>query len=189
MSSEREFPFACVLLGCARTLTGASAAAEERKPGVRAIDLVVKVAVEAGADPVIAVTPPAVHVAPPVRVVTAPEGAGFATALRLGLSQLANSSATGTLIWPIELSDVELSTVLAVLDARKRAAAAVVVPAYAARPGFPCFLARDAWLEAMTLADGGPEAIFAQLSARLVQVPVQDPTILRSSVSSSSGSP
>jgi hypothetical protein len=101
--------------------------------------------------------------APPrSRVVHVPPGISAIGAIRAGMAQLSNTPARYALLWPLEAGAVE--------DARLRALVAAADrerPALAALAGddlehAPVMIARDAWLDLMTLGEQGIGAVAAR---------------------------
>jgi CTP:molybdopterin cytidylyltransferase MocA len=163
------FPIACVVISLDALAVRASdqggdspcwAGEVERAEQLRRV---VEVASHAGAAPIVAVLPSGIEVPAAARAIASDRG-GSDLALRLGLAQLANTSVTGTLVWPLEAADVGLETALAVLDAAKRTGAPIVAPHSRGADGWPLYFARDAWRELMT-TPGGARVVLRQGSS------------------------
>jgi hypothetical protein len=102
------------------------------------------------------------------RVVHAVPGAPTISALRLAMAQLSNTPARYVLLWPLESA--------AGPDALKALVAGVTHerPAFALLEGDdpdhdPAMLAREAWLELMTLGEQGMQAVAERLGARRIK--------------------
>jgi len=181
MSAEKKFPFAAVVLAAGAGRRFGQAKVSATLPdGRRFLDVVVEHCRTAGADPVVVVVPPAVDVPSGVRVVVnANAGGEQVTSLRLGLAQLANSTAGGALIWPVDHPFALATSGLAVVDAACRTAAPIVVPVHEGKRGHPVWFARDTWRELMTVAQGGARAVVHAYGARVHEVAVSDAGVLR----------
>jgi hypothetical protein len=101
------------------------------------------------------------------RVVHATPGAPGISALRLAMAQLSNTPARYVLLWPLESA------------ADPEALDSLVAGVTRARSGFallegddpdhdPVIVAREAWLELMTLGEQGMQAVAERLGARRV---------------------
>ena len=173
--------YACVVLAAgAGTRFGGPKAGAELRPGVRFLDAVVALAVDAETDPIVAVVQAGVPVPKPARAVVAPDPrAEQISSLRLGLAQLANASAEATLVWPVDHPFVALGSVLALIDAHQRTRAPIIIPVYDGRRGHPVLFARETWRELMTVADGGARTVVHSYGARVHEVPVHHAGVLR----------
>src|SRR5688500_10250912 len=173
--------YACVVLAAgAGTRFGGPKAIAELRPGVRFLDAVVALAADAEADPIVAVVQPGVPVPVPARMVVSPDpGAEQIASLRLGLAHLANAPAQATLVWPVDHPFVALGSVLALVDAHQRPGAPIIIPVYQGRRGHPALFARETWRELVTVADGGARAVVHAYGARVHEVAVSDPGVLR----------
>ena len=178
MASRR---YACVVLAAgAGTRFGAPKATAEVRPGVRFLDAVTATAAAAEVSPIVAVVQPGVPVPAPARFVTATDPrAEQISSLRLGLAQLANASAAGALVWPVDHPFVRLESVLALLDAHQRTGAPIVVPVHEGRRGHPVLFARETWRELMTVADGGARTIVHAYGTRVHEVLLSDAGVVR----------
>jgi hypothetical protein len=102
------------------------------------------------------------------RVVHATPGAPAISAVRLAMAQLSNTSARYVLLWPLEsAADVDALGALVAQAQRDR-------PALAALEGDdpdhdPVMLARESWLELMTLGEQGMQAVASRLGLHRVQ--------------------
>ena len=124
---------------------------------------------DAGASPVIVAAPPDVEPGN-VRVVRTRHGGVPIAAIRLGMAQLTNTVARAVLLLPNEAEDVTLPTLLALVDAGKRAEGAIVAVEGASLNRSPLLVPRDAWLELVTLGEGGMDAVAARRSVGRVEV-------------------
>jgi hypothetical protein len=126
----------------------------------RLLDLA-RMVTDAGASPVIIAAPPDVELGS-VRVVRTRSGGTSIAAIRLGMAQLTNTVARAVLLLPHEAEGPTLTALLALLDAGKRSEG--VLTAFAGTPldRSPLLVPRDAWLELVTLGEGGMEAVAAR---------------------------
>ena len=148
LAARRAFPFACVIIASTSDEGG------EPAPDAR-VDDVVAIAHDAGAEPIVAVVGRGVEVAPPARRVDRPRPArDDESALRVGVSQLTNSSVNGALLWPAYEAHASLEGVLAVIDLARRGGAPIVVPVHGDERLAPAFVVRDLWRELLTTPGG-----------------------------------
>ena len=175
-AAQRVFPIACVIVSLEgmpsrESVEGGDAAcwasAVEREEHLHRV---VEAAVQVGASPIIAALPTGAKAPSPARTVVSAKG-GAETALRLGASQLANTTVRGLLLWPLEAADDDLTTALAVVDAAKRTGAPVVAPQTAGAETWPVFFARDTWRELLT-TPGGARAVMRLYESRLHRVAI-----------------
>jgi hypothetical protein len=124
---------------------------------------------DAGASPVIVAAPPDVEPGSARVVRTRPGGAPIA-AIRLGMAQLTNTVARAVLLVPSDAESVSLPTLLALVDAGKRSEGAIVAFEATALDGSPLFVPRDAWLELVTVGEGGMDAVAARRPVVRVEV-------------------
>ena len=161
MTTARVFPFAGLLI------------AHDAKPAdsVRLADLA-RVVADAGASPVVVAVAPNVEAPADVRLVrTRPQGAAIA-AIRLGMAQLANTVAQAALLVPLGAEPASLVALLALVDASKRDARAIVAFDGASLDTSPLLVPRDAWLELVTVGEGGMNAVAAR--RRVARVSSED---------------
>jgi len=124
-----------------------------------------------GATPVVAAVPPGIELPAPTRMVrTRPSGSRI-SAIRLGMAQLANSPARVVLLLPHTGEAPSLVELLALIDASKRAPDAVVALAGASLDESPVLVPRDAWLELVTVAENGLDAVAARRRVERVESP------------------
>ncbi len=181
MSAEKQHPFAAIVLAAgAGTRFGEPKAGATLPDGRRFLEAVVEGCMTCGADPVIAVVPPGTVVPAGARgVVNAKPKDEQVTSLRLGLAQLANTSAGGVLVWPVDHPFALATSALAVVDAARRTGAPIVVPEHNGKRGHPVWFARETWRELMTVSDGGARAVVHAYGTRVAAVNVSDAGVLR----------
>jgi hypothetical protein len=144
----RVFPFAGLLL------------AHDASPAeaVRLAELARTIA-DAGASPVVVALAPDVDAPSGARVVrTRPRDSAIA-AIRLGMAQLTNTVAQAALLVPLGAERTSLVALLALVDAAKRDAQAMVAFSNASLDESALLLPRDAWLELVTVGQGGMDAV------------------------------
>ena len=151
------FPFAGLLIAHDASATDAA----------RLMELARAVA-DAGASPVVVALRPDVDAPPGTRVVrTRPHGAAIA-AVRLGMAQLTNTVARAVLLVPLRAERVTLLALLALVDAAKLDDQAIVAFSNAVLDESAVLLPRDAWLELVTVGEGGMDVVAAR--RRVVRV-------------------
>ena len=96
------------------------------------------------------------------------------TALRVGMAQLTNTTATSVLVWPLSHTGVPMLSLLALLDAAAREPGVIAVLAGATSDVAPMVVPRDAWLELVTLGEGGLSALAARRRVVEVAAPAAD---------------
>ena len=148
--TAQVFPFAGLL-----TAHDATPADAER------IDELARIIADAGAAPVIVAMPPEVEAPPHGRVVrTRAQGSPIA-AIRLGMAQLTNTVARAVLLVPLGAEGTSLLGLLSLVDAAKRDERAIVAASADSLDGCALLVPRDAWLELVTLGEGGMDAVAA----------------------------
>ncbi|HEY2065609.1 MAG TPA: hypothetical protein VGG84_06590 [Gemmatimonadaceae bacterium] len=152
------FPFAAVIL--------APRAAAKDRP---ALTRLVEASRATGADPVIVAAPREMAPMAGARSVHVAGGASDVTALRIGMAQLGNSSARYVLLLRLGAAAHDVVSLLALVDAAKRSASAVSALDGDDIEQGPVIIARDAWLELMTLADQGIAAVAARRGVQRVR--------------------
>jgi hypothetical protein len=101
------------------------------------------------------------------RVVHATPGAPTISAIRLSMAQLSNTSARYVLLWSLEAAaDVDALEALVTGVARDRPTLAILAEHDLDRD--PVMLARDAWLELMTLGEHGMASLASRLELHRV---------------------
>jgi hypothetical protein len=149
--TSQAFPIAALVLGhdADPSRTGALAA-------------LVATARDLGASPVVVAVPPGIELPAPARAVRTREAGSRIGAIRLGMAQLANTPARVVLLLPHATSAPSLVALLSLLDAAKRAPDAIVAFAGASLDESPVLVPRDAWLELVTVAESGLDAVAAR---------------------------
>jgi CTP:molybdopterin cytidylyltransferase MocA len=181
MAHLRAFSVACIILGAgAGRRYGQPKAGAPLPDGRRFLDAVAATARDAMLDPIVAILPANTQAPPGVGMIVNPRAEGEqVVSLRLGLSQLANTSSVGVLSWPVDHPFVSLESVLAILDVAKRTGAPIAIPEYDGKHGHPVFFHRDTWRELMTVPAGGARAVVHAYGARVATVAVRDRGVLR----------
>ena len=158
--TARVFPFAGLLI------------AHDSLPadGVRVADLV-RTLVEAGASPVVVALAPDVDAPAGARVVRTRASGSAIAAIRLGMAQLANTVVPAVLLVPLRAERTSLVALLALVDAARRDERAIVAFSDASLDESALLLPRDAWLELVTVGEGGMDAVAAR--RRVVRVAVK----------------
>jgi len=128
-----------------------------------------RMAADTGAAPVVVAAPPGVELGSARVARTRPEGTPIA-AIRLGMAQLTNSVARAVLLLPHEADGATLVALLALLDGGKRSEGAMVALEGAALDRSPLLVPRDAWLELVTLGEGGMDAVAARRGVTRVSI-------------------
>ena len=157
--TSRAFPIAALVLG------------HEADPSrTAALGVLVTTAAEVGASPIVVAIPPGIEVPPSARVVRTRASGPRIGAIRLGMAQLANSPARVVLLLPSGAtpSIVEL---LSLIDTSKQAPNAIVAFAGASLDESPVLVPRDAWLELVTVAENGLDAIAARRRVERIERP------------------
>lgn len=174
-------PVAVVIIGAgAGTRFGGPKAEATLRDGRRFLDAIVETAKSAGLDPIVAVLPRGVAAPAGVRVVVNPKPKSEQiVSARLGLAQLTNAPVTSALLWPVDHPFVTLASVLAIMDAARRAGARIVIPVHETHRGHPTWFHRETWRELMTIADGGARGVIHANPSRVAEVVVQDRGVLR----------
>ncbi len=174
-------PFGCIILAAgAGTRFGESKAGALLPSGERFLDVIARAALDAGAQPVVAVVPEGVEVPPAARTVRNRDAKGEQiVSVRLGLMQLVGTLARGALIWPVDHPFVSLKSIFAIVEAYRRTRAHIVLPTYNGRRGHPTFFDRVVWGELMTVESGGAQTVVRAVRDRVHEVPTVDPGILQ----------
>jgi hypothetical protein len=149
--TARVFPFAGLLIA-----HGASPA-----DAIRLAD-VARAVTDAGASPVVAALAPDVDAPAGVRVVRTRFQSSTIAAIRLGMAQLTNTVAQAALLVPLDAKWTSLASLLALVDAAKRDAQAVVAFSDAGLDESALLVPRDAWLELVTVGESGMNAVAAR---------------------------
>jgi hypothetical protein len=126
-------------------------------------------ALQAGAQPVVVVLARDADAPANVRVARVNRGATRISALRAGMALLTNTTARLALVWPAEGdAAVDANAVAALVGHAREHGAAVTALAAMDLDHSPVIVARDAWLELMTLGEQGIGAVVAKRGASYV---------------------
>jgi len=158
--TSQAFPIAALVLGH-----------DADRSRTAALSTLVAAARDAGAAPVVAAVPPGVELPAPTRVVRTRAAGSRIGAIRLGMAQLANSPARVVLLLPLSVDAPALAELLSLIDASKRAPDAIIAFAGASLDDSPVLVPRDAWLELVTVAENGLDAVAARRRVERVDVP------------------
>ena len=149
--TAQAFPIAALVLG------------HDADPSrAAALGALVATARDAGAAPVVVAAPPGLELPAPARVVRTRASGSRIGAVRLGMAQLANSPARAVLLLPLGGTAPSLVALLSLVDASKRSPDALVAFAGASLDESPVLVPRDAWLELVTVAENGLDAVGAR---------------------------
>jgi CTP:molybdopterin cytidylyltransferase MocA len=179
--AERAFAVAGLIVGAgAGKRFGGPKAVATLSDGRRFVDSACETARDAGLSPLVTVLPPGVAApAGVINVVNAKADGEQVVSVRLGLSQLANTTVIGVVIWSVDHPFVTLESVLAIIDGARRTGAPIVRPQFDGEHGHPVFFHRDTWRELMTVADGGAREVVHAYGVRVAHVDVRDRGVLR----------
>lgn len=172
--------FACVVLAAgAGTRYGGQKYAAILPDGSTFLAAVLRTAAAAGADPIVAVVPTAAVLPDGMRAVTNPDPtAEQIVSLRLGLAQLANSSVSGTLAWPVDYPLVRAETVETLVTVARASPSAIVIPVAHGRRGHPTYFGRAVWPTIMTATKDGARSVIRRHADTVIEVPVDDAGVL-----------
>lgn len=159
MPSDRDFPFAVVILA------GRASGGDGDRVGE-----MVQSARDVGADAIVVAVPRGWRAPAHARVVHVAPGASPISAVRAAMAQLSNTPAPYAVLWPLDASSVDVERLRALVHDVKRER-----PSLAAIEGDdldrgPVMIARDAWLELMTLGEHGMGAVAERRGLRRVAV-------------------
>lgn len=166
--ATKAFPFAGVIVGAA-----AGASHPERTARIAAAESALR---EAGAEPVLVVAPREVSGRTGMPSRTAGE---LASTIRIGMARLSNTAVVGALLWPVGFdegstpAELDVTAVLAIVDAAQRSGAPVVVPMVGGRRTPPFWFARGGWLELMTAIEMGLTAALDRHAGRGVELALE----------------
>jgi hypothetical protein len=124
--------------------------------------VVARTLADAGASPVVIALAPDVEAPSGARVVRTRAHSSAIAAIRLGMAQLTNTVARAVLLVPLGAEMPSLVSLLALVDAAKGDAQALVAFANASLDGSTLLLPRDAWLELVTVGESGMETVAAR---------------------------
>jgi hypothetical protein len=125
------------------------------------------------ASPIVVALPADVDAPPGSRVVRVKPDAAFVTAIRLGMAQLTNTTATAVLLWPHAAAAETVGSLRALIDAGAGEPGSIVAPAGRPLDAAPVLVPRDAWLELVTLGQDGLDALSTR--RRIVRVEITSP--------------
>lgn len=151
MAIDTTLPFAVVILAGRAGAGDADRIAE-----------MVVIARDVGAQAIVVAVPRGWRAPPQARVVHVAPGSAPIAAVRAGMAQLSNTPARYALLWPLDAGTVSAGRLGALVDDVQRER-----PSLAALDGddielAPVMIARDAWLDVMTLGEQGIEAVAAR---------------------------
>lgn len=117
-----------------------------------------------GAQPVVVVLTPGTDAPDGVRVARVKAGATTISALRAGMALLTNSTARLALVWPLDAASgmVARDALTVLVDAARTHRAAVTAAQTDDLDRVPVVVARDAWLELVTIGEQGMGAVAAR---------------------------
>jgi hypothetical protein len=133
------------------------------------LESMVRAARAAGAEPVVVVLPRGVSVPEGARAAQSAPGAKTISGLRAGMALLANSPARFVLLWPFSSEWSETDGVMPLVEAAQREQAPVTAMEGADLDREPIIVARDSWLELMTIGEQGMNALAARRGVNRVQ--------------------
>ena len=179
--APEDFRVGCVILAAgAGTRFGEPKAGALLSDGTRFVDAIAESARSAGIEDIIVVMHPSLTAPQGVRTVINREPTSEQIAsLRLGLAQLVNVPAKGTLVWPVDHPFVRDTTVVKLLDFVRRSNPLIAVPLHEGRRGHPGYFSRNVWRELATVTEGGAKAVMRQFASEVAEVVVNDAGVLR----------
>ncbi|MEO6525356.1 MAG: hypothetical protein ABIP93_01895 [Gemmatimonadaceae bacterium] len=136
------------------------------------LDDMTRTALEVGAAPIVVALPAGVEPPPRARVVRSRPGGPLITALRLGMAQLTNSPASAVLLLPLRGIHPRRDSLRALVDGAKGAGDAIVAFEDASLDDAPVLIPRDAWLELVTMGEGGLGALAERRRVLRVDAPL-----------------
>jgi hypothetical protein len=158
MTDSRAFDLAAVVL--------AGGAATTDLPKLQAM---VRAARAAGAEPVVVVLPRGIPAPEGARLAQVAAGATTISGLRAGTALLANSTARFVLLWPFDDEWSDTDGVMPLVEGAQREQAPVTAMEGADLDREPIIVARDSWLELMTIGEQGMNALAARRGVYRVQ--------------------
>jgi hypothetical protein len=156
--TTRAFPFAALVL--------AHDASDADTP---LIGELARASAEAGATPVVVAAPIDCALPSGARLVRTRPGGSAIAAIRMGMAQLTNTVARAAIVAHHGAAERSLIALLALVDAAKRAEDAIIAFEHAPLDDGVLLVPRDAWLELVTIGEGGMSAVAAR--RRVVRVP------------------
>ena len=149
--TARAFPFAALVLAHDAAESDATRIAE-----------VARAAAEAGATPVVVAAPFECDLPSGARLVRVRAGGPAVAAIRVGMAQLTNTVARAAIVAHHGAAETSVIALLALVDAAKRSADAIVAFERAALDDGVLVVPRDAWLDLVTLGESGMSAVAAR---------------------------
>jgi hypothetical protein len=131
--------------------------------GARVAELA-RIIADAGAAPVVVTLPRDVEAPPHARVVRTRAQSSAIASIRFGMAQLTNTVARAVLLVPLGAESTSLVALLSLVDAAKRDQRAIVAGSAGSLDGCALLVPRDAWLELITIGEGGMDALAARRS-------------------------
>lgn len=146
--SNNDHSFAAVILASRAT------------PGDRQrVADMVQVAREVGAQAIVAAVPRGWRAPPYSRVVHVAPGAPAISAIRAGMAQLSNTSVRHAMLWPLSAADAGVGRLATLVHGTATEGAALALLEGDDVEHGPLMIARDAWLDLMTLGEQGMTAL------------------------------
>ena len=149
--TARVFPFAALVLAHDAAEADASRIGE-----------LARTVAEVGAVPVMVAAPFELELPSAARLVRTRAGGSAIAAIRFGMAQLTNTVARAAIVAYHGAEQKSLVDLLALVDAAKRSEGAIVAFEDAALDQSALLVPRDAWLELVTLGEGGLDAVAAR---------------------------
>jgi molybdopterin-guanine dinucleotide biosynthesis protein A len=134
------------------------------------IAAMVQTARENGAEHVVVAVPRGWRAPVRTRVAHVPPGAPPISAVRAGMAQLSNTGVRFALLWPLDGPALDHARLLALLEDVKRERATLTMLDGDELDRAPVMVARDAWLELMTVGEQGIGAVVERRGLRRVAV-------------------
>ena len=129
-------------------------------PGDRErVAAMVQVAREAGAHAIVAAVPRGWRAPPHSRVVHVAPGAPVISAMRLGMAQLSNTSARHAVLWPLEAAGAGVARLTELVRGAQSGGPPLALLEGDEVEHAPVSIAREAWLDLMTLGEQGLTAL------------------------------
>ena len=119
----------------------------------------VQVAREVGAQAIVAAVPRGWRAPPYSRVVHVAPGASAISAIRAGMAQLSNTSVRHAMLWPLNAADAGVARLATLVRGTPSEGAALALLDGDDVEHAPLMIARDAWLDLMTLGEQGMAAL------------------------------
>ena len=145
--ADKDASFAVVILAARATPSDRERVAE-----------MVRVAREAGAQAIVAAVPRGWRAPTYSRVVHVAPGAPAISAIRSGMAQLSNTSVRHAMLWPLDAAEADVGRLAALVRGTQSGAALALLEGDHVEHA-PLMIARDAWLDLMTLGEQGMTAL------------------------------